>query len=199
MIIIKDTIISEDVRESHFVCDLNKCKGACCVEGDLGAPLEKKELKIIKRHLEQIKPFLSSEGRREIDRQGPYIYDEDHEYSTPTIEGKECAYAIYDDQGILKCGIEEAFNEGKIDFRKPISCHLYPVRLTKYNQFTAVNYDRWEICSPACTLGRSLQVPLYVFLKDALVRKFGKSWYRELLEKVKEKELEEESNRYRED
>ena len=191
MIIIKDTITSDDIKENFFVCDLQKCKGACCVEGDLGAPLEEEELEILDEEYEKVKPYLTDKGKEAIDKQGKYIYDEDGDYSTPTIGGKECAYAVYDDKGLLKCGIELAYNDGKINFKKPISCHLYPIRISKYQNFKAINYDRWEICDPACSLGKALKVPLFEFLKEPLIRKFGEEWYNNLLEEIKLKEIEE--------
>lgn len=187
MITIDNTIISDDLAESFFVCNLEKCKGACCVEGDLGAPLEKKELRNLEEIYEEVEPYLSEDGKQAIREQGLYIYDDEGDYSTPTVGGRECAYAIYDERGILKCGIEQAYNDGKTDFKKPISCHLYPVRITKYEQYDAVNYDRWEICTPACSFGKSLNVPLFVFLKEALTRKYGKKWYEELELKIVEK------------
>jgi len=184
MILNGNTVISDDLKESYFVCDLSKCKGACCIEGDLGAPLTKEELPKLEEIFEDVKPYLSEEGKKAIEDQGLYVFDEDREYSTPTIGGKECAYAIYNEKGILKCGIEQAYKEGKTDFRKPISCHLYPVRVTKYDKFEALNYDRWHICSPACELGKELKVPIYKFVKDALVRKYGQEWYDDLVLKI---------------
>ncbi|MEM1405288.1 MAG: DUF3109 family protein [Bacteroidota bacterium] len=188
MIELGKTILSDDIKEQFFVCNLKKCKGACCVEGDLGAPLEESELPILEDIYDQVKPYLTSEGNNAIENQGAYILDDDKEYSTPTIEGKECAYAVYDKKGILKCGIEQAYLDGKIDFKKPISCHLYPIRATKYSEFEALNYDRWDICSPACDLGSSLNVPIYKFLKEPLIRKYGQQWYADLV-KIIEEEL----------
>ena len=177
--------MSDDIKEVEFVCHLEKCKGACCVEGDLGAPLEDDELQVIKDIQEQVKPYLTADGLAAIAEQGPYILDEDGDYSTPTIKGKECAYAHYNEQGILKCGIEQAYLDGEITYLKPISCHLYPIRITKNKKgFEAVNYHKWSICSAACSLGKSLQVPLYKFLKDPLIRKYGEGWYEELLVKI---------------
>jgi len=129
MILINDTVISEDVADEFFVCDLAKCKGACCVEGDMGAPLEEEELAILDRIQEDIKPFLSADGLAEIAKQGNYIKEDDGDFSTPIIAGRECVYALYDNKGHLKCGIEQAYFAGKTDFRKPISCHLYPIRI----------------------------------------------------------------------
>lgn len=186
MILIDETVISDDIKEQFFVCDLEKCKGACCVEGDLGAPLTEEETKILDKVYQKVKPYLSDQGISEIEKQGTFILDEEGDFSTPTINGRECAYAIYDDKGILKCGIEQAYNDGKIKFRKPISCHLYPIRITKYDHYEAINYDRWHICTPACGLGKELGVPVYKFLKEALTRKYGERWYRELCTEIEE-------------
>ncbi len=180
MIIIRDTIVSEELIGNFFVCDLEKCKGACCVEGDLGAPLEEDELRPIRNALKRIEPYLSREGIEQIRKQGHYIKDSDGDYSTPTIHGKECVYSTYDKNGILRCGFELAWKDGKSDFRKPVSCHLYPVRITKSEVNSHVNYHQWHICSPACTLGKSMKIPLYVFVKEALIRKYGEEWYHEL-------------------
>lgn len=186
MIEIGKTLISDDVVEEAFVCDLQKCKGACCVEGDLGAPLLKEELQQIEDVIELVKPYLAKEAIEVLEKEKGYILDEDGDYSTSTIDNKECAFAFYDDQKILKCSIEQANKEGKTDFKKPISCHLYPIRVAKLPEFEALNYDRWHICSPACDLGEELKVPVYKFLKEALIRKYGESWYQELEEKIKD-------------
>jgi len=180
MIEVGKVLVSDDVMEEQFVCNLNKCKGACCVEGDLGAPLNEDELTAVDSVIELVKPYLSKEAIEVLEREGGYILDEDGDYSTTTINGKECAFAFYDDQGILKCSIEQAHKKGKTDFKKPVSCHLYPIRISKLPDFEALNYDRWQICSPACDLGKELKVPVYKFLKEALVRKYGESWYEEL-------------------
>lgn len=186
MIQLDRVILSDDIKEKFFVCDLDKCKGACCVEGDLGAPLEVSELSILEEIYDKVAPYLSEEGRQAIAAQGTYILDEDDEYSTPTIGGRECAYAVYDDRGILKCGIEQAYNDGKIAFKKPISCHLYPIRISKYGSFDAVNYDQWEICHAACVLGERLGVPVYRFLKESLTRKYGEEWYARLVRRIEQ-------------
>ncbi len=187
MIKVGEVLVSDDIKDVEFVCHLEKCKGACCVEGDLGAPLEEEELPIMNEILEKVKPYLTPEGIKSIKAQGTYILDEDGDYSTPTIGGKECAYAHYEPQGILKCGIEQAYLDGKISFRKPISCHLYPIRITKNKKgFEAVNYHKWNICSAACELGKSLGIPLYKFLKEPLVRKYGLVWYQELVARIEE-------------
>lgn len=181
MIKVGEVLVSDDIKNVEFVCHLEKCKGACCVEGDLGAPLDEDELEIMKEIQQKVKPYLTPEGKEAIKRQGPYILDEDGDYSTPTVNGRECAYAHYDKQGVLKCGIEQAYLDGKISWRKPISCHLYPIRITRKKDFEAINYHKWSICSDACSFGKSLKVPLYKFLKDPLIRKYGEDWYNDLV------------------
>lgn len=181
MIKVGEVLVSDDIRDVEFVCHLEKCKGACCVEGELGAPLDEEELPLIKELQEAVAPYLTEDGRKAIAEQGPYILDEDGDYSTPTLGGRECAYSHYDERGVLKCGIEQAFFDGKTTFRKPISCHLYPIRITKKKGLEVVNYHEWTICSAACANGKALKVPLYRFLKDALIRKFGGPWYDELV------------------
>src|SRR5436190_20602469 len=180
MLAIKDTLVSEELIEKRFACDLQACKGACCVKGDYGAPLEEEELMMLEMVYDDVKPYLSKEGRDAIKKHGKYLLYEGNEYVTPLIEGRECAYTIFE-KGIAKCGIEKAYFEGKINFRKPVSCHLYPVRINKMkNSVEAVNYDKWSICKPACKLGDSLKVPLFKFLKESLTRKYGEAWYKEL-------------------
>ena len=163
MIELQNVILSDDIKEKFFVCNLDKCKGACCIEGDLGAPLEEEELDIMDAIYRDVKPYLSDEGIEAIEKEGAYVLDFEGDYSTPTIDNKECAYAIYDENKILKCGIEQAYLDKKITFKKPISCHLYPIRAKKYNNFTALNYDVWAVCSPACDYGKELSVPVYKF------------------------------------
>lgn len=187
MILLDETVISDDIKNKLFVCDLDKCKGACCVEGDLGAPLEEQELKALESAFVEIKPYLSKEGLAAIEKEGLYIKDYEGDYSTTTVGGKECAFAVYDDQNILKCGIEQAYRDGKTKFKKPISCELYPIRITKYDHYEAINYDRWDICSAACTLGEHLGVPVYKFLEEALIRKYGKDWYDALCREIEDK------------
>jgi len=180
MLQIDDTIISLEILSQEFVCNLTACKGACCVEGDAGAPLEKQELKILAKEYPSIRPFLSAEGNASIEKQGTSIKDVDGEWVTPLRDGKECAYTVFEVDGTAKCGIENAWKAGKTNFRKPISCHLYPIRTKKYKEFEAINYSRWHICNDACTLGRSLKVPVYRFLKEPLIRKYGQLWYDQL-------------------
>lgn len=179
---IKETLISDDLLEKAFVCDLNACKGACCVEGDSGAPLDDDELQVMDEVFEAVAPYLSKESLAQIKSVGKYVKDEDGDWGTPLLENGTCVYAIHDGKGILKCGIEAAYIDKKINFKKPISCHLFPVRLKEYNTFTAVNVQLLEICSEACKLGKSLEVPVYKFLEEALKRKFGEDWYSKLEE-----------------
>ncbi len=186
MILIDNTCISDDVADKFFVCNLDKCKGACCVEGDLGAPLEDDELAILEEIYPAVKPYLSEAGIKAIESQGKYIKDWEGDYSTTTIDEKECAYAIYDEKNILKCGIEQAYLDNKISFKKPISCHLYPIRITKYENYHAINYDRWTICSDACELGEKLGVPVYEFLKAPLIRAYGEGWYAQLQAEIRD-------------
>jgi len=177
------TIVSEDIIKKDFACNLSACKGACCIDGDAGAPLEKEEAKILEGIYTKIKPFLREEGIKAIESQGKYITTVEGELETPLINGADCAYVIFDEHKTALCAIEEAYNQGEVTWKKPVSCHLYPIRVKDYSEFSAVNYDQWDICDDACTLGKELQVPVYKFVKEALIRKFGEDWYMEL-EKV---------------
>lgn len=179
------TIVSEDVIEKDFICNLSACKGACCVDGEAGAPLEEDETKILESIYSKVKPFLRQEGIDVIEKQGKFVTTEDGELETPLINGADCAYVIFDENKTALCGIEEAYNQGEISWKKPISCHLYPIRVREYSEFSAVNYHKWQICDDACALGKELQIPIYKFVKEALIRKFGEDWYMEL-EKVAE-------------
>jgi hypothetical protein len=174
------TIISEEILDRDFVCNLNACKGNCCVEGEAGAPVSLEETKILEEIFETVKPFLRDEGIAAIEKYGVYTTNPIGEFETTLVNKKECAYAIFDDKGIAKCGIEEAYNAEKVSFKKPISCHLYPIRIQEYKTLTAVNYHSWPICDDACVLGKELKIPAYKFVKEALVRKFGLDWYNEL-------------------
>ena len=185
MIKIGKILVSDDIIEEKFVCDLTKCKGACCVEGDLGAPLNKEELLLINEVIDFVKPYLSSEAIDVLEEKGGYVLDEEGDYSTTTINGKECVFAFYDEKKILKCSIEQAYKTGETNFKKPISCHLYPIRISKIHEFEALNYDWWQICSSACKLGNELKIPVYKFLKEALIRKYGETWYLELETAIK--------------
>jgi hypothetical protein len=177
MIQIGNTLVSDDLLTEAFVCDLNACKGACCVEGEYGAPLTQDEADELARLQDQIAPYLSDEGKATIADQGAWVTGEDGELETPLMPTGHCAYVIEDADKKLKCGLETVHQEGVLSFKKPLSCHLYPVRVQQYSSFEAVNYHRWDICGAACALGSSLKVKVYVFVKEALVRKFGEEWY----------------------
>lgn len=180
------TIVSEDLLEKEFVCNISACKGQCCIDGEAGAPLEKEETLILEKIYPKVKPYLRKEGIKAIEEQGTWITSDFGELETPLINGADCAYVIFDEKNTALCAIEEAYNQGEVDWKKPISCHLYPVRVKGYSEFSAVNYHKWDICDDACSLGQELQVPVYKFVKQALVRKFGQNWYNEL-EKVAKK------------
>ncbi len=182
MIQIQDTILSHDIFEEHFICDLCKCKGQCCVEGESGAPITLEERARIQSILPEILDDLSPAAREVIDEQGISYVDHDGELVTSLVKGRECVFAYYDKHGICKCAIDTAYREGRIPVQKPISCHLYPIRLNEYDQFTAVNYHRWSVCQPAVKKGRAEGLPLFRFLKEPLIRKFGEEWYREVCE-----------------
>ncbi|GGC89825.1 hypothetical protein GCM10011508_16380 [Flavobacterium lutivivi] len=173
------TIVSEDVLVKEFVCNLSACHGACCIDGDAGAPLSKEETEILEKIYPKIKPFLRPEGIASIEEKGTWVVGTDQDLETPLIDNKDCAYVIFDGKTAL-CGIEQAYNQGLIDWKKPVSCHLYPVRIKEFSSFSAVNYDRWDICNDACSLGKELKIPVYKFVKEALIRRFGKEWYEEL-------------------
>lgn len=183
MIIIQNVLIHEDIVKQQFLCNLNACKGACCWEGDYGAPLEKEELQTLIHIYRHIASFLREEGRAAIEAEGPYVYvEEAKQFSTTLLSSGACAFMVYDKKGIAKCGIEQAYNAGATSFKKPISCHLYPIRVSKNKQtgFEMINYDQWEICSAACSLGEKEQMPVYKFVKEALIRKYGPDFYEAL-------------------
>lgn len=180
MIQIQDTIVSLDLIERYFCCDLDKCKGQCCIDGDAGAPLTAEEDERIKAILPEIYDDLLPAARRVIDEEGTSYVDEEGDLVTQIIDGGNCVFSCYDDNGMCLCAIEKAFREGRVDFRKPQSCHLYPVRLKKYPTFTAVNLHRWKICKCAEVLGRAKQLRAYEFLREPLTERFGKDWYDEL-------------------
>lgn len=180
MIAIDNILVSDEVISEQFVCDLNKCKGGCCEDGDSGAPLSNEELEFLRDFIEEIKPYVTPEGLKLLETEGLYRYDQEFGWVTPTIGGRMCAYGYKDQQGIIKCGIEQAYLDKKISWRKPISCHLFPAKITrsKRRDQEYVNYEpREELCKAACKLGRQLKVPVYVFLKEALIRKYGKDFY----------------------
>ncbi len=173
------TIVSEEILINDFVCNLTACKGGCCVDGDAGAPLSKEETLILEEIYETVKPLMRKEGIEAVEQLGIHVVGTDGDLETPLINNQECAYVIFDGKTAL-CAIEQAYNQGLVKWKKPVSCHLYPVRVKDFTEFSAVNYDRWDICDDACTLGKSLEVPVYQFVKEALIRKFGKDWYSEL-------------------
>jgi hypothetical protein len=177
---IQDKIVSTQIFERQFVCDLNACKGACCIEGNGGAPVTKEEIAIIEANLDKVLPYMRPEGIAAIEAQGVVYEDEDFEPATTLVNGKECAFVYFDQTNTAKCAIEKAHREGQIDFIKPISCHLYPIRTKQFNEYTALNYEKWDICEPACACGEKLDVPVYKFLKEPLIRAFGPEFYTEL-------------------
>lgn len=185
---IEDKLISEEVTTELFHCDIAACQGACCVEGELGAPLETDELEILDEIYPVVKPYLREAGTEAIEAQGTSVLDFTHSYSTPLVNGRECAYVTFNEQGVALCGIEQAWEDGKVPFRKPISCQLYPIRVTKYREVEALNYDRWDICSAACSLGARKGIPVYEFVQEALTRKYGKEFYATLDALVKQRQ-----------
>jgi hypothetical protein len=188
MIVIDNILVSDDVVEKQFVCDLAKCKGGCCEEGDAGAPLEDQEMDIILSVYEKVKPYLTEAAIAEIERKGKYVFHKEFGWVTPTLgnDSEICVYGYRDEKGIIKCAFEQAYYEGAISWKKPISCHLFPVitKKGKHGGYERVNYEpREKLCSPACGLGKKLKVPVYEFLKEPLIRKYGKEFY-EVLEKI---------------
>jgi hypothetical protein len=183
MISIGETLVSEDILKKKFVCELSACKGECCIAGDSGAPLDQDELDILEEIYPKVKPYMSEDGIKAVEEQGPHVVDSDGDLVTPLIDGhRECAY-VYFDHGIAKCAIEKAYYNGDISWKKPVSCHLYPVRLTKMRSgVIAVNYEKWDVCKSACSNGKDLNVKVYRFLREPLIRKFGEQWFSELEE-----------------
>jgi len=182
MIAIDNILISEEIKDEFFACDLAKCKGACCVEGDSGAPLEFDELDILEDEdfLAEVSPYLTKEGKEAIANQGPFYLDEEvGQMKVSLKDDKACAFVNYSN-GIAYCGIEKAWRDRKVAFRKPVSCHLYPIRIQKLGEFEAINYERWDICNPACSNGKISKTPVYQFSKEALIRKYGEEFYEKL-------------------
>lgn len=178
MIEIDNVLLSDEIVKEQFVCDLTKCKGGCCEDGDAGAPLTKQETATLNDIFEIVKPYLTAEGLEEIENKGRYYYDKSFGWVTPTINSGICAYGFRDKQGIIKCGIEQAYLDGKVTWKKPISCHLYPIKIKKTKTYELVNYEpRETMCKPACQLGKKLKVPVYVFLKEAIIRQYGEDFY----------------------
>ena len=180
MVEIGDKIISDELFEKKFVCDLQKCKGGCCVEGDSGAPLKSKEIREIAKNLSIIKSEMSTKGLNAIKNNDFHYVDSDGDKVTKLVDGKECVFVVFDKNNIAKCSIESAYRKNKINVNKPISCHLYPLRVKKYDSFTAVNVDSWHVCKPACECGTELNVPVFKFLKDAIVRSWGLDFFHHL-------------------
>jgi hypothetical protein len=180
MIQIYDTIISLDVLDEEFLCDLSACKGICCVEGDVGAPVEEEEVALLEEVLPVVWDDLSPKAKEVINKQGVVYIDRDGEFVTSIVQGEDCVFTCYDENGYCKCAIEKAFREGKTQFYKPVSCHLYPIRVARYEGFRAVNYHRWSVCQAAVALGKKNGVKVYQFLKEPLIRKFGEEWYKQL-------------------
>jgi hypothetical protein len=183
MLQIDDKVISLDLFEKHFCCNLDKCLGACCVYGDSGAPVEPDEWEQMENDLPAIMPYLTDEGRKVIDKHGAAVIDGDGELVTPLIgDREECAFAYFNEKGVCLCGIEKAWTERKTAFRKPVSCHLYPIRIKQFSELTALNYDRWSVCAPARECGLAEKLPVFRFLREPLIRKFGEEFYNQLEE-----------------
>lgn len=180
MVQIDDALVSLDIFEKKFCCDLGACKGSCCIEGEAGAPLEEEEIKIIEELLPVIWDDLLPQAKEVLKQQGVAYKDEDGEWVTSIVNGKDCVFTCYEEGGMCKCAIERAYYAGKVDFLKPISCHLYPIRIDKYPSFEAINYHRWKICKAAEVLGRKEGIPIYQFLKNPLIRKYGEAWYEQM-------------------
>ena len=182
MVVIGDILVSDEVVSEKFVCNLNACKGACSWEGDFGAPVSEKEKQILDDIYLSIKPFLSVEGQEVLEKEGKYTYYKQvDEWGTPLLENAACAYLTYNDLGIAQCGIERAYLAGATSFIKPISCHLYPIRVkSEIAGYEWLNYEKWHICNAACSLGKELKIPVFQFVKEAIIRKYGAPFYEEL-------------------
>ncbi len=180
MFLIQNTLVSLDVLEKEFCCDLDKCRGCCCIEGDAGAPISDDEVKEVEQILPQLLPDMTKEAREIVAKQGISYLDPSGERVTSIVNDKDCVFARTDHNGWCYCLIEKAYNAGKINFKKPISCHLYPIRLTKVGDYIGVEYHRWDICHCARQLGKKLHTPLYQFLREPLIRRFGHAWFDEL-------------------
>jgi hypothetical protein len=188
VIIIDRVLVGDEVVEKQFVCDLGRCKGGCCEDGDAGAPLADEELQVVLDSYEKIKPYLTPASIREIERKGKYVYDREFGWVTPTLPSDReiCVYGRRDENGVIKCAFEQAYNDGLINWKKPVSCHLFPIVAgkNKKGDYETLNYmPRETLCKPACRLGKQLKVPVYEFLKEALVRKYGEEFY-QVLEKI---------------
>lgn len=184
MIEIDNKVVSSEILEQRFCCNLPRCLGKCCVHGDSGAPLTPNEALTLEQILEKVKPYMTPQGIATVQEQGVALTDSDGDLVTPLIDGKECAFTVFEN-GIATCAIEKAWNNGIVDFRKPISCHLYPIRVKEYSTFTAINYHQWDVCAPARELGEQIDLPVYRFLKDAIIRAYGKEFYDQLEDAAK--------------
>ena len=179
MIVIQQTLVSEDILDKEFVCNLNACMGACCVEGDEGAFVDEDEKKMLKKVYPIVKEYLTKEGIDAIEKQGYWVTNDEGVLKTPLMKDGPCAYTIWE-KGIALCGIEKAFLDKKVKWQKPVCCHLYPIRISKVGEFDALNYEKWNICKPACKNGKELGVPIFRFVKTALIRKYGEEYYEAL-------------------
>ena len=188
MIIVDDILVSDEIKDVQFACNLSACKGECCVAGDAGAPLDEEEISKLEDEVDEIIPYMSEKGKQVIRENGVFEYDVDGTYVTPLVNDEECAFVYYKN-GISFCSIEKAYNNGKIGFQKPISCHLYPIRLSKVGNSIAINYHRWNVCNPAIIAGKKEGVPLYKYLKNPLIRRFGDDWYKNLRLRIEETKL----------
>ena len=177
MIQVENVLLSDELFTESFACDLGKCKGACCVEGESGAPLEEREVHLLEEVQDELRPYLTEKGKKALSEQGAFIIDSDGDYVTPLVDGRECAYTTFDEDGTAKCGIEQAHRDGAVDFLKPASCHLYPIRITQLANMEALNYHRWPICDPARVCGMDLKLPVFRFLKGPLSRRYGGEWF----------------------
>lgn len=184
MIEIDNKVVSSEILEQRFCCNLPRCLGKCCVHGDSGAPLTPNEVLTLEQILDKVKPYMTPQGIATVQEQGVALTDSDGDLVTPLIDGKECAFTAFEN-GIATCAIEKAWNNGIVDFRKPISCHLYPIRVKEYSTFTAINYHQWDVCAPARELGEQIDLPVYRFLKDAIIRAYGKEFYGQLEDAAK--------------
>ena len=191
MIIVKNSIVSDDIADRRFCCDLGCCRGACCVEGDSGAPLLEEEEAVLEAVMPEVRPLMTEAGIEAMERQGVAVRDAEGDLGTPLCPDGVCAYAVVDENGTTLCAIEKAYRQATsqsslatLHFSKPVSCHLYPIRIEDYGEFTAVNYHQWDICRCAINKGE----PLYVYLKEPLVRRFGQEWYDELLQEINNRE-----------
>lgn len=186
MLVVGNSIVSEDIKDVKFCCDISLCKGMCCIEGDYGAPITKQEQKIIKNYLPIILNYLNDEEKQEIREKNFFDFDQENNLCTRIIKGKDCVFVTKNEKGVPICAIQKAYIEKKIDFIKPISCYLYPIRVSDYGEFSALNYHKWNICKSALILGQKENIPLYKFLKEPLIKRFGEKWYNELLEQIED-------------